>query len=202
MFSAPGKTILASIMVEDCLKIYQFTVWFYFRNGDAQRCSFLSFASSLISQLLEKNSDLLPYVFEEMCRKGKRAFSSEILAKELLEVMIRNSGHVCIILDGLDECGKLERKKILEWIRLISKHPQDRDSSDSTICVLVSQRDGITSKALRDIPSLEITSKDTRDDISAFIRSRGSDIQTKFQISDESTKAMVELVMEKAGGKL
>ncbi|PWY71403.1 hypothetical protein BO83DRAFT_379245 [Aspergillus eucalypticola CBS 122712] len=195
-----GKTILASIMVEDCLKSYEYTAWFYFRNGDAQRSSFLNLASSLISQLLEHNSDLLPYVFEEMCRKGKRSFSSEILAKELLEVILRNSGHVCIILDGLDECSRMERKKILEWICLISEHPQNRDNSYSTICLLVSQRDGITSKALRDIPSLEITPKHTRDDILAFLWSRGSEIQTKFQISDESTKTMVELVMGKAGG--
>lgn len=188
-------------MVEDCLKSYESTAWFYFRNGDAQRSSFLNLASSLISQLLEHNCDLLPYVFEEMCRKGKQSFSSEILAKELLHVILRNSGHVCIILDGLDECSRMERKKILEWICLVSEHPQDRDNSYSTICLLVSQRDGITSKALRDIPSLEITAKDTRDDILAFLWSRGSEIQTKFQISDESTKTMVELVMEKAGGK-
>ncbi|GAT24770.1 hypothetical protein RIB2604_01806010 [Aspergillus luchuensis] len=194
-----GKTILASIMVEDCLKSYESTAWFYFRNGDAQRSSFLNLASSLISQLLEHNCDLLPYVFEEMCRKGKQSFSSEILAKELLHVILRNSGHVCIILDGLDECSRMERKKILDWICLVSEHPQDRDNSYSTICLLVSQRDGITSKALRDIPSLEITAKDTRDDILAFLWSRGSEIQTKFQISDESTKTMVELVMEKAG---
>ncbi|GLA90300.1 hypothetical protein AtubIFM56815_005863 [Aspergillus tubingensis] len=194
-----GKTILTSIMVEDCLKCYQSTIWFYFRYGDSQRSSFLSFAASIIAQLLDKNSDLIPYVFEEMCRKGKRAFSSEMIAKELLEVMMRNSGQVCIILDGLDECSKIERKKIL-WIRLMSGHPQNRDSSDSTICILVSQRDAITSKTLRDIPSLEITSKDTRDDIYTYIRSRGSEVQKKFQLSDESTKAMVELVMEKAGG--
>ncbi|XRM43507.1 hypothetical protein ABZX51_006682 [Aspergillus tubingensis] len=195
-----GKTILASIMVEDCLKSYEFTAWFYFRNGDAQRSSFLNLASSLISQLLEINSDLLPYVSKEMCSKGKRAFSSEILAKELLKVILKNSGHVRIILDGLDECSRMERKKILEWIRLISEYPQDRDSSNSPICLLVSQRDGITSKALRDIPSLEITSKDTRDDILAFIWSRGLEIQTRFQISDENTRTMVERVMEKAGG--
>lgn len=199
---AAGKTILTSIMVEDCLKCYQSTIWFYFRYGDSQRSSFLSFAASIIAQLLDKNSDLIPYVFEEMCRKGKRAFSSEMIAKELLEVMMRNSGQVCIILDGLDECSKIERKKILQWIRLMSGHPQNRDSSDSTICILVSQRDAITSKTLRDIPSLEITSKDTRDDIYTYIRSRGSEVQKKFQLSDESTKAMVELVMEKAGGRL
>lgn len=115
---------------------------------------------------------------------------------------MRNSGQVCIILDGLDECSKIERKKVLQWIRLMSDHPQNRDSSDSTTCILVSQRDAITSKALHDIPSLKITSKDTRDDIYTYIRSRGSEVQKKFQLNDESTKVMVKLVMEKAGGRL
>ncbi|PYH29359.1 uncharacterized protein BO87DRAFT_430645 [Aspergillus neoniger CBS 115656] len=195
-----GKTILASTIIEYCLNSHESTIWFYFRNGDAQRNSFLCFAASLISQTLARDTDLLPYVYEEMCRKGKQSFSSEKLAKELLDVMIKNTGYTCIILDGVDECGKVERKKILEWILQIIDHQRNPQSSDSIICAIVSQKDSITSKALRHIPSLEITSKDTRDDIFAYVSSRCSDIQNKFQLDDEDTKAIVELVMGKAGG--
>lgn len=197
-----GKTVLASIMIDDCLKIQsKCTIWFYFKNGDMQKDSFLSFACSVISQLLEKNTDLLPYVHGEMCRKGKRALSSESLAKELLELMIRNSGEVCIVVDGLDECSKVERRKVIEWMRLVIE-PSQHSTSDYIQCVFISQRDGITAKALRDVPSLQINTKNTHNDIFAFVSSRGLDIKNKFHLSDETMQSIVQLVMEKAGGKL
>ncbi|KGO58231.1 hypothetical protein PEX2_067410 [Penicillium expansum] len=195
-----GKTVLASIMIDDCLKIQsKCTIWFYFKNGDMQKDSFLSFACSVISQLLEKNTDLLPYVHGEMCRKGKRALSSESLAKELLELMIRNSGEVCIVVDGLDECSKVERRKVIEWMRLVIE-PSQHSTSDYIQCVFISQRDGITAKALRDVPSLQINTKNTHNDIFAFVSSRGLDIKNKFHLSDETMQSIVQLVMEKAGG--
>ncbi|KAJ5189548.1 hypothetical protein N7491_005878 [Penicillium cf. griseofulvum] len=195
-----GKTVLASIMIDDCLKIQsKCTIWFYFKNGDTQKKSFLSFASSVISQLLEKNTDLLPYVHRETCRKGKRTLFSETLAKELLELMIRNSGKVCIVVDGLDECSKVERRKVIEWMRLVIE-PSQHSNSDYIQCVFISQRDGITAKALRDVPSLQINTKNTHDDIFAFVSSRGLDIKNKFHLSDETIQSIAQLVMEKAGG--
>lgn len=189
-------------MIHDCLKVRsKCTIWFYFKNGDTQKSSFLSFACSVISQLLEKNTDLLPYIYGEMCRKGKRTLSSESLAKELLELMIRNSGDVRIVVDGLDECSKVERRKVIEWMRLIIE-PSQHSNSDYIRCVFISQRDGITTKALCDVPSLQINPKNTHDDIFAFVSSRGLDIKNKFHLSDETMQSIVKLVMEKAGGKL
>ncbi|CAI7574998.1 unnamed protein product [Penicillium glandicola] len=194
-----GKTVLASIIIEDCLKMQsKCTIWFYFKTGDVQRNSFLSFACSVISQLLEKNTDLLPYIHAEMCRKGKRTLSSESLAKELLELMMRNSGEVCIIVDGLDECSKVERRKIIEWMRLVIENSQ-HSTSDYIRCVFISQRDGVTAKALHDVPSLKLNTKNTHDDILAFVSSRGLDVKNKFRLSDESMQSIVQLVMDKAG---
>ncbi|KAJ5538185.1 ankyrin repeat-containing protein [Penicillium frequentans] len=185
-----GKTVLASIMIDECLTDYsKHTIWFYFKSGNAQRGSFLSFACSLISQVLEKNTDLLPYIYECMCRKGKKTLFSEALAKELLEIAIRNSGNLCIIIDGLDECSRSERRKVIEWMHSVIDVSQ-RSSSNRIRCIYVSQRDAVTTRALKGITSFEIGTKDTHDDISAYVSSRAVEIQNKFRMSDETRRGM------------
>ena len=126
--------------------------------------------------------------------------SSEALAKELVGVFLQNFGDVHIIVDGLDECEKAERKKIISWLRSVNGLSQ-RTNSCHMRCVFVSQRDEVSTKALHDLPTVEIKPGDIRDDILVFVKSLGMQIKEKFQISEDAMESMIESVTKKAEGE-
>lgn len=177
------------------------TIFFYCRHGDNGRSTFVGLARALISQLLKSDSDLVPYVHERMSSRSEQMLSSESLAKELLETLLKNCQGLYIILDGLDECSQGEEKRILKWFRSVMKFPtQSAANSWHARCVFVSQRDTITPRYLRDLPTIAITASDNLHDITAFVSSWASKIQTKFDISVDDTNKMAEMVIERAAG--
>lgn len=146
--------------------------------------------------------DLVPYVHEKMSSRSEQMLTSEALAKELLEVLLKNSRGLYIILDGLDECPRGEEKKIIEWFcSVMETSTLSAKASHSPRCVFISQRDAITTKFLRDLPTIAITSSDNLHDIRTFVSSWGRKIQEKFGIFVDDTKSMNEMVIEKSGGK-
>ncbi|KAG2418499.1 hypothetical protein HFD88_001600 [Aspergillus terreus] len=158
------------------------TIWFYCRHGDNGRNTFVALARALISQLLKYDMDLVPYVHEKMSTRSEQMLISEPLAKDLLETLLKNCQGLYIILDGLDECARGEEKKILEWFRSVM------------------ERDAITTRFLRDLPTIAITSSNSLHDITTFVSSWGRKIQEKFNISVDDEKTMNEMVVERAAG--
>lgn len=127
--------------------------------------------------------------------------SSESLAKELLEILFNNCQGLYIVLDGLDECSQREEKSILEWFRSVMKFSnQSAPNSWHARCVFISQRDAITTRYLRDLPTIAITSSNNLPDITSFVSSWARKIQRKFDISVDDTNNMAEMVVEKAAG--
>jgi hypothetical protein len=128
--------------------------------------------------------------------------SSEPLAKELLETLLKNCQGLYIILDGLDECARGEEEKILEWFRSVMEFStQSAATSCHARCVFISQRDAITTRYLRDLPTIAITSSNNLHDITTFVSSWGRKIQGKFSISVDDTSSMTEMVVERAAGR-
>jgi hypothetical protein len=198
-----GKSVLASLIIDKCReKASNFTIWFYFRHGDKSRSTFLALARALISQLLRYDTDLVPYVHEKMSSRSEQILSSEVLAKELLETLLKNCQGLHIILDGLDECARGEEKKVVEWFRSVMEaSTQSAASSCHPRCVFISQSDAITTRTLRDLPTITITSAQNHQDITTFVSSWGEKIHEKFSISDDAKKAINEMVVKKAAGK-
>ncbi|KAJ6150201.1 hypothetical protein N7471_001400 [Penicillium samsonianum] len=194
-----GKSVLASLITEKCRKATsQTTVWFYCRHGDKERNTFIALARSLISQLLQNDMDLLPYIYEKMCSRGEQILSSEVLAKDLLETLLKNCRGLYMIIDGVDECSQTEEKKIIQLLR--SAIEISNNGACHTRSVFISQRDAVTTKLLHDLPTIAITSSHNRTDIIAFVSSWALEIQHKFCITDEVKKRIIELVVEKAQG--
>ncbi|KAJ5626589.1 hypothetical protein N7528_004016 [Penicillium herquei] len=143
--------------------------------------------------------DLLPYVYAKMCRQGETRLSSEALAKELLETFLMSSAGAHIVIDGLDECGHQEEQKIIKYLRSTiesSGHGHQR----STKCVFVSQSDAVASKALRNIPNIDMKPHHNHDDIVAFVSAEGAGLTNKFRLSAELLQQITRLVVERAGG--
>jgi hypothetical protein len=198
-----GKSVLASLIIDKCLeKTSNVTIWFYFRHGDQSRRTFIALARALISQLLKYDTDLVPFVHEKMSSRSEQILSSEVLAKELLETLLKNCQGLRIILDGLDECARGEEKKVVEWFRsTLEASTHSAASSDYPRCVFISQRDAIATRIFRDLPTITITADHNHQDITTFVSSWGMKIQEKFSISDDATRSINERVVTRAAGR-
>ncbi|KAH8662434.1 hypothetical protein BX600DRAFT_382529 [Xylariales sp. PMI_506] len=192
-----GKTVLASLVIEKARKLEDVSVAFcYCAHGDAQRDNFLSIARTLLSQLLAaaQNDSLLDLLYEKMSTSGDTFLSRTVLAKELLEIAL-GTRKSYIILDGIDECARDERKEICRWFRVLAdKHRYE------VRCLFVSQDDGIGSKDLSMIPCLSITTQDNMNDIKTYCGIWQRQIEERFGPLKESGLNIADLVPARSNG--
>ncbi|KAF2181728.1 hypothetical protein K469DRAFT_691815 [Zopfia rhizophila CBS 207.26] len=124
-----GKTILASIIIEDCKLISGFsTSYFYCKDNDPERNSTLAVLKGLLTQMLDHYPELLPHCYDTRLSSPEVFLRSPGIAKQLLEVFCAKYPEQYIIIDGLDECDRPERKEILRcFIGLVAscelEHP-------------------------------------------------------------------------------
>ncbi|KAH0563509.1 hypothetical protein GP486_001930 [Trichoglossum hirsutum] len=177
------KTVLASLAVEEARKLPNIIVaFFYCKYNDDSRNNFLSVARGVLSQVLnyKRSSDsLLLYVDEKASYSGETVLTSLKLAKELLETVFKSCKKTYIILDGLDECNRDERKEISTWFcQLVDGLP--REDMDAIRCLFVSQDDGYARKDFSMLPSIKLTAADNKCDIEAYASVWHQRIQEKF----------------------
>ena len=128
-----------------------------------------SICTGLLAQLLCQDESLLLYFDQQMSTKsGEAVLSSISMAKEILAVALK-SRKTYIILDGIDECNRDQRKDICSWFSLIvDSLPNDR--MDDIRCIFISQDDGIARKDFLMLPSIKISPDDSKGDIEAFAK--------------------------------
>ncbi|KAI2633104.1 hypothetical protein GGS26DRAFT_555304 [Hypomontagnella submonticulosa] len=175
-----GKTILASVIVDEVRKLPQTSaVFFYCRHGDPSRNTFISVARSLIAQLLAHNSHLLQLLYEKASMCGEIELTSKGTAKDLLRTSLNSCGMVYIIIDGLDECGREERKEITTWFQFVLDKLPPEDAG-LIRCLFVSQDDGVGRKDMDSIPSIKIMPSDNKGDIGAYANVWHKRMEDKF----------------------
>ncbi|KAK4196326.1 hypothetical protein QBC40DRAFT_351857 [Triangularia verruculosa] len=197
-----GKTVLASLVVEQAQQISPTPVVLYFfcRNGDNERDNFVSIARSLLCQLLPYNRDvLLPYYHDKYVNSAEAVLVTRTTIEDLLKVSLHNFPSVYIILDGIDECPRKERDNIASWFRGLV---EDLPTSNPTRvrCLFVSQEDGIARKDFAGLSVIKIRSQDNRQDIERFSSKWAHDIQIKFEVSDERREFIIKRIVEAAAG--
>lgn len=129
---------------------------------------------------------------------GELVLTSSKLAKELLETAFKSCKKTYIILDGLDECNREQRKEISTWFReLVDGLP--REEMDAIRCLFVSQDDGFAQKDLSMIPLLKITSNGNKRDIEVYTRAGFLKIQDKFGTHGPK---YIHFISARAQGKL
>jgi hypothetical protein len=197
-----GKTVLASLLIDECRRIPSVcVVFFYCKYKDPQRNTFVAVARSILQQLLRYKKTLLSHIYEEASRSGGGVLESLELAKELLEVALRAFNRVFLIIDGVDECGKTEKKLISTWFQSIV-NSVSADDPQSLRCLFMSQVDNDTSHLFRGIPALQITSANNSEDITNYCRVWAGKIREKFDLSPVDTESMVTNVSGRADGEV
>ncbi|OCL10848.1 hypothetical protein AOQ84DRAFT_425849, partial [Glonium stellatum] len=176
-----GKTILASRIIGTIQSLEKSNpisvVFFYCKHNDPERNTFCAIAKDILAQLLNANDGLLPYILEKAASSGHTVLQSLDLAKHLLEIALKSLEKVYVVIDGLDECERKEKKKITTWFREMIDDLAGTDS-DNLRCLFFSQDDGEIGKLLAAKASIvKITAHDTKADIEKYISIQSEKIQ-------------------------
>lgn len=192
--------MLTSLVVEEAKKLVDVTVaFFYCRYEDPDRNTFVAVARGVLSQLLIQDDSLIPYLYEKTSRSGQTSLKTESLAKELLETAIKNHRKLYVIIDGIDECDRDQRKEIVSTFESLWESLPPADV-DSLRCLFVSQDDSAARRDFARITKLKITESDTKQDISAYANGWSMKIKDKFVLSQDYQQFVEDMISERAEG--
>lgn len=187
----------------------------YCRDGNRNRNNFLSIAKNILYQLSHNDDPLTQYIDAVMSKEGQTTLQRVELAKELLRVVVHSHENVFIVVDGLDECLKQERRVVFSWIQSIigsESKPQDNqghtaDQTDEVEpalvrCVIVSQEDGESSRMSKGYPVLKIIPADNQKDIKAYCEAWEHKIRLKYPSIkfEEGPNSIANTVLKRADG--
>ena len=192
-----GKTVLASSIIEACTKIPSVsTVYFYCKHLDDQRNTFIALARAVLVQLVGQNKDLTSYLYEKHLESGSISLASAQLSKDLLDTALRSLTKIYVIIDGLDECQRNERKSILSFFTSIIENTQP----GSMRGMFVSQDEDDIRQLLQRASLVRLTEDHNRQDIQTFAAWWADRIQQKFDLSQEHGWYIVNVVCDGAEG--
>jgi len=196
-----GKTVLASLIVEESQLMPQIKVGYFFcKYRNERQNTFLAIAKGILAQILQQNRELLvPFLYEEMCTRGGPTLRTKALAKDLLETSLKICDKVYLIIDGVDECDRDERKVIASWFcELVESLPVNQ--AGKIRCLFVSQDDGCAKRDFSEVSSLKITTADNSHDIRTYCVARGLELQRRFKLTDERMNEIVDQIVQRADG--
>jgi hypothetical protein len=158
---------------------------------------------SIISQLLVKtrDTDMLPFIFEQSLSSGEMSLSSQQLCNSLLKDAFQNIPRdmkVYIVLDGIDECDSQERRKIASAFSTLFTSINDPGRIRG---IFVSQDEPDLRSLLRTATSIKISKIDNEEDIKCYVDHWASKILIKFSLTEDEKKTMVKTVCLRADGK-
>jgi hypothetical protein len=195
-----GKTILASVVVDEARRVQNSTVaFFYCKHDDEIRNSFLAVARSILAQILSQNDHLLPYFYENACVSSDAVLTSTDIAEEMLQTTLNSCEKTYLIIDGLDECGQKERRKISSWFSGITEALPPKDM-DSLRCLFVSQYDGIAGNTLGHLPTIKITTEN-KEDLKDFATVWHKEMEKKFGNLQSSGSHIGNIISARAQGR-
>lgn len=188
-------------MVEEAQKITPpvTVLFFYCRHDQPEKNSFDALARSFLLQLLKQDKSLLAYLYRKCCDSGEAVLDSPSELEELLAFAFERCERAYIVIDGLDDCARDERKVITQWFkRLVKALPTT--NPDRLRCLFVSQDDGVAREDLDGLVSIKIGAEDNKHDIHVYSRAEAKRLQEKFEISEEEAVRFVLHVVDAANG--
>ncbi|RSL58822.1 hypothetical protein CEP54_007587 [Fusarium duplospermum] len=195
-----GKTILASLVVEEAQKLKPpvSVLFFYCKHNDPEKSSFDALARSFLVQFLKQDKGLLAYLYGKHLDSSEAVLSSSSTLKELLTSAFESCEGAYIIIDGLDECARKERKAITQWFRnLVETLPNA--GPDRLRCLFVSQDDSAR-KDLNDLVTIDIGAGGNENDIRQYSLAKASELKDKLRLSEEEASRFANHVANNAKG--
>ncbi|KAK6860606.1 hypothetical protein PG995_004242 [Apiospora arundinis] len=199
-----GKTVLASLVIQKAQELNPApaVLYFYCKNDNQERGNFVSLGRSLLAQLLQHDNGLLASFYQESCRSVDAVLSSQNLIEELLYLAFRECKSAYIILDGLDDCPREERRKITKWFRDLVEYAPSYESGKLR-CLFISQDDGTARKDYYGLESIKIRPEDSQDDIQEYCRIEAGKLRETYpDIPVDKFNWIAKTVADSVGARL
>lgn len=196
-----GKTILASLIIDECRKTRNGnTMFFFHKYGDIKKNSLTAILRGILSQAVRMRPMLVPYLFEEAAKAGSSFLEDVELAQRLTEVALGAFDSISLILDGLDECPKIAKRPITMFFRSLTDR-MNGSVPGRLRCCFFSQQDNDIGDLLKVIPSFTIGREQNSADIHSFCHVRAQRIQEELEYPEEKAKQMADKVASRADGE-
>jgi NACHT domain len=198
-----GKTILASLIVDECQKSSASTAYFYCKEDEDKRNDATSVFTGLLTQLIpqsrnfEQCRSLIPYCHE---KSSTEISPSPKTAEDLLTYFCNTFPSLFFIIDGLDECEQEKRKQILGHLNKIVTMC-DKQSPGKVRVLFVSRDLPDIKAALPTSTCFDLQNKDTVDDIKNYVKFRAEIVRKQFHLTLDQESEMVENVVTKSEGQ-
>ncbi|KAL9082920.1 MAG: hypothetical protein Q9165_008738 [Trypethelium subeluteriae] len=124
--------------------------------------------------------------------------TSVLVAKRMLELSFKTCGKLYIIIDGLDECERGERKEISSWLQHITQE-LPRDPVESLRCLIVSQDDASARKDLKDFSTIKMTTEN-HEDLRRFTAAWQKRIECRFGELRPENRRLANTIFARAQG--
>ncbi|KAK3321504.1 hypothetical protein B0T19DRAFT_374928 [Cercophora scortea] len=158
-----GKTVLASVVVDEVKNVPNATVaFFYCRHGEVTRISFIGVARSILVQLLVQSPSVLPYFFQKASVSSEAILTSAETAKDMIQTALHSCERAYLIIDGIDECERIDGREITKYFRTMVDEC-DATETCSIKCLFLSQDDGEAQKNFRGLPHILVTNENQQD---------------------------------------
>ncbi|KAI1091079.1 putative zinc finger protein [Rostrohypoxylon terebratum] len=196
-----GKTFLASLVIEEAqnLRPRPTVLYFYCKQDNSERNNFVALGRSLLAQFLKQDNGLLPTFYQKSCRSGEATLTSPALVQELLNLAFGNCKSAYIIIDGIDECPRDQRKYISQWFRkLVEDLPNSEP--ERLRCLFVSQDDGVARKDFAGLTSIKVGAEDNKNDIAKYCQSNACVLKDNFALTDERASEIASAVATSVKG--
>ncbi|KAF8457906.1 hypothetical protein BDZ91DRAFT_852248 [Kalaharituber pfeilii] len=210
LFGVPGagKTVLASVIIEELEKIRRSALsstgdvvaaiaYFYCRYRTDNKDNFNAVGRGILSHLIKHNEEIMPLIWEKLADSGEMTLKSSKLLIELLEVAIKDSKLSYIVIDGLDECDKTERKKIVSTLRSIAESI-NQQTPGTVHLLFISTAEGDIKRQLSDFVKVQLKPHDA--DLQRFIEMWGIKIQKRFKLPDKDIDHLKAKVLKRSQG--
>lgn len=195
-----GKTVLASLLIDECRRLSSTkTAFFYCKNNDPIRNSAIAVFRGLLLQLSIQNPLLVSYLYEVASASGRPILDDPTRAKETLAVVLDSFDSIYLVVDGLDECPKVEKTAIVTWLLATTRSGLGAGTSFPRCC-LFSQDDNDMEGLLKGSPKLNITSQHNQNDILVYCSSLAEKMRIKFELSEDEVNDVSTTVSEQADG--
>jgi hypothetical protein len=155
----------------------------------------------MIQQLLIQDLSLLPYIYEKRLSHGQVMLDSLTLAKEILETVLKSMSRTYFVIDGLDECEKVESKNILTWFSsLLEKTAAEHSNNIRGLFISQDTSDIKVNLSKFSASVLKLGDQDNKTDIELFATHWSSKIQQKFKLSNDVRQQIIHDVTTRAKG--
>lgn len=178
-------------------------LYFYCKHGCPEQDNFPAVARTLLAQILKHDPDLVPYFYQNCCESGETVLESRATIEKLLKTGLDSCKSAYIIIDGLDECGRENRKEIAQYFRnAVADLPTSEP--DRLRCLFVSQDDAYSKHDFSGIPSIKIKVEDNKKDIESYCLAESekltSDSRYSYHLARERASEIAKIVANSSSG--